>query len=815
MRKIDFGLDWTRMIGVRSIMNPLNNPAEVSIDLPDDFIQTLPRSPDVASGPSTGYFPGGIATYKKSFLVPTEWAGKSVLLDMDGAYMNAEIRLNGEWLALHPYGYTPMLVDLTPALIVGEENDLEIITHCTQPNSRWYSGGGIFRQVHLFVGEPCHIKPWDLYITTPEVEAQRALVRVESVLTNASGEDIEGVFTIACDGLEAGKTVWLPANSTVPVSVEFTLKNPRLWSAEEPNLYTLKAVLSTKYGRDIQEKTIGIRKIEIDAKNGMRVNGKPVKLLGGCIHHDNTLLGARAFPRAEERKIELLKAVGYNAVRTAHNPPSEALLDACDRVGMYVIDETFDCWHDGKNSQDYHLYFNEWWRRDMSSMVLRDRNHPSIYCWSIGNEIPEFGGASDGVELTRQMTALCHELDPDRPVTGAICINIKTKPEAGMRHKPVDPFVRPSNTSVEEMLRDPNALDKLFAMLNLISGVPEEGKDDWGVNSEAVAAEMDIVGYNYFHNRYAYDREHFPDRVIHATETHASITYDYYKEMMANPNVIGDFIWTAYDNLGEAGAGRVIRDMQDMSSGMTGAWPWLSCFQGDLDLSGDRRPQSYYRGIMWGKDKGVYVFTQHPRFTGKKAHGLGWQWEDVQQCWTYPEEFIGKPVDVILYADCDEVELLVNGKSAGKAVPERLRASFVVPYSPGKLEAVAWTNGQPSAHNTLVTAGPAAKIELFPDRTVIRADGYDLCYISVRVTDEDGVTVPSDSIELGADCQGALIAGMGSGNPCTEENYGTGKRRTWNGKALICLRAPRVPGTVELTVSAEGLPSARLTVQCE
>jgi beta-galactosidase len=823
MKKVLFSGNWERAIGEsQEFWLPNSNP-KTPVNLPDDFIITMPRSADARGGASTGFFPGGRAVYTKKFDAPEDWEGKSVLLDIDGAYMNAEVFLNGEALGIHPYGYTPWQICLDKAVIPGESNELEIITRCVQPNSRWYSGGGLYREVNLWVGSACHIRPWDIFVTTPEVNAALAIINVSAVLTNISAADANGSFSVTVERQTVSMPVLIPAKGTYKIDLTVKIPSPRLWSAEKPNLYNMKADLTTNFGDDTINIPVGIRKIEIDAQSGMRVNSKPVKLLGGCIHHDNTLLGAAAFPRAEERKIELLKAVGYNAVRFAHNPPSSAMLEACDRLGMYVIDETFDCWRHGKNDLDYHLYFEDWWQRDTAAMVLRDRNHPSVIFWSIGNEIQEQGGRSEGAALTKMLVDYVHSLDSTRPVISAIHSLISSKREKG---KPARiPFKRPdsggsvgeqASVKMRELMASPNTMDLLMERIdtnNKGDGFVD-GEDVWAELSVASASVLDMVGYNYFHGRYALDREKYPNRVIIGTETHAATTYDYYTAMMNNPNVIGDFIWTAYDNLGEAGAGRVMRGVQDIMTGMLGPWPWLSCYQGDLDLDGNRRPQSYYRKIMWGMDKGVHLFSKDPRYTGQKAYGLGWQWNDVWQSWTWPKEYEGKDIDVEAYADCDEVEFILNGESLGKVPVEKLIARFTLPYCPGNIKALSWKNGAVIAEDTLLTAGVPVRIELSPDRAVIKADGTDLCFVKVRLVDEKGITIPANDVELSASVKGGVLAGFGSGNPCTDENYGMGKRRIWNGLALVCLRSPEEAGSILLTVSAEGLPEASIAVEC-
>ena len=829
MKKININLDWERAVGpAREFWMSDTNP-RVKVDLPDDFIITMERDEDAVGGASTGFFPGGRAVYTKKYDAPECLEGKTVLLDIEGAYMMAEVTLNGEAQGTHPYGYTPWMLDVTDSFIPGETNELEIVTRCIQPNSRWYSGGGVYRDVNLWVGEPCHISPWDVYVNTVSAGTDVAVVRVEVTVTNDAADDTDGklVLTLSRDGCnvaEAERKVSVYKKSKDTFVFDMAVSNPMLWSAEKPALYSFVAKIETENGSDSYETEIGIRKITVDSKNGMVVNGESVKLLGGCIHHDNTLLGAAAFKRAEERKIQLLKDAGYNALRMAHNPPSTDLLDACDRIGMYVIDESFDCFRNGKNDQDYHLYFEDWWERDTTAMVLRDRNHPSIICWSFGNEISEYGGCGKGVELARQAGKLIHGLDPERPVMGAIHSLIRSKRVKGK--KPEIPMARQAVSSESEearaekmrkLMSAPNALELVMGSVqtnNMGDGFVN-GEDVWGRLSAKVAECMDIVGYNYAFKRYALDKEQFPNRVIVASETHASTTYDYYQAMIANDNVIGDFIWTAFDNLGEAGSGRVIRNVSDLSTGMLGSYPWLSCYQGDLDLDGNRRAQSYYRKIMWGKDKGIHLFSKHPDYTGMKPYGIGWQWDDIYKIWTYDDKYVGKDIDIIAYADADEVEFELNGKVVARVKPERLIASYTLPYEKGELKATAIKEGKVTGCDILKTAGVPARISLTPDRSQIMADGMDLSYITIELMDEEGNVVPTSETEVNVEVSGGVLAGLGSGNPCTPENYGIGKRILWKGRALAVTRANSEPSFIKITVSTKGVAPADAVIECK
>ena len=772
MKYIPFDFDWTFREGSDRFFMFAGGDSGETVDLPHDYVIKKARDPKATGGASTGFYPGGDGGYTKNFALPDDWRGKRVLLFADGAYMNSEVWLNGDLLSLHPYGYTAYMVDLTDKLM--DQNALRITTKCTQPNSRWYSGAGLYRQVGLYVGEKNGITPWQVFVTTPSVAPDRADVK-------ATFETKEKIEAAIFD--ETGRQV---AAASGTGELTFTAENPLLWDVDAPHLYTLKYTLACG---DAGEVRFGIRKIEIDAQRGFLLNGKKMKLRGGCIHHDNGMLGSCAYPAAEKRKIEKLKAAGYNAIRTAHNPPSSALLTACDEIGMLVLDETFDMWRTGKNAMDYHLWFEDWWRRDTESMVRRDRNHPCVYAWSVGNEIPELLGTSYGAYWTGVQADFVRTLDSTRPVSASA--NGFTAPKPGKPRKPHD--------FAAELMGKP------------VMGLPKDGEDEWGDQTRAAAEHLDLYGYNYMYGRYAHDKEKFPGRVIHATETHAFHTYDYWKACVENENCIGDFIWTAYDNLGEAGAGRPIYDLSEMKGGLIGGWPWLSCWQGDLDLLGDARPQNAYRRVMWGLDKNVHLFTTHPSRTGKPFYGMGWHWEDVKRAWTFGDEWRGKPVKLSAYADCDEVAFLINGREAARVKPEEYKAFAEVPYEEGTVEAVAYKNGAETARDKIETTSAPVKIVLTPERAEITADGMDLAFVRISLADEKGRPVTTVPVKVTASAEGGTLLAVGSGNPRTEENYGD-TRETFDGIAMACVRAPKTPGVLRVTVTAEGLPPAQTSI---
>lgn len=785
MKQTNWNRGWKRSIG-----NQWRAESVKMVDLPDDFIVEQPRSPESPGRGSVGFFPNKQAFYQKDLYFEKEPG--TVMLELDGVYENAEVYVNGNLMFQHPYGYTGVIVDLTDHVHTGN-NALKISATCYHPGSRWYTGGGIYRDITLHQAGNIYVHPREFFITTPEVSAEEAVVCIDAVITNR-GEDCETTARIEILNEDAA----IVASSSIPVSLSSgstTLKehipvsHPILWDVDAPYLYTVRMTVADEN----HETNFGIRKIEIDAVNGFRLNGRSMKLRGGCIHHDNGMLGAAAFRRAEERKIELLKNAGFNAIRTAHNPPSTALLDACDRLGMLVLVESFDVWRYGKNPMDYHTRFEKWWDFDTSAMVLRDRNHPSVYCWSIGNEIMEFDGNSDGVEWGRKQAELVRSLDPTRPVTSGINCACG-RPEDyfdGWNFKRMDDYVNHEEIGIYD------------------------GKDLWAQATEAGIKNLDIAGYNYMFRRYAVDRVQYPDRVIQGTETRPALAYEHWQAVMENPNCIGDFVWVAMDNMGEASMGRIVWAEDYPESLGWGGWPWMNCWQGDLDICGNRLPINYYRNVIWGLETGVRVFTRHPSRTGLNFYGTGWHQEELFESWTYEEEWLGKPTVAVAYSRADEVRFYVNGKLTATAVPEKYIARAEIPYEPGTLEAVAYKDGEPYGRDSLSTAEAPSKLVMAADRTKLTNDGMDLSYIHIHVTDANVRQIVADEREIRVTVTGAgVLQGLGSGNPCTEENYGTGCRNAFRGSVTAVVRAAEA-GTIHVVAEADGLIASELDIIVE
>jgi beta-galactosidase len=743
------------------------------LNLPHDWSIELDRDPVSPSSASNGYFPMGLGWYHKRFTAPEEWRGKRVFIEFEGVYMNAEVWLNGHFLGRHPYGYTSFHYDLTPYLDFGSENLLKVLVdNDCQLNSRWYSGSGIYRHVWLMVANQVHVGHWGVYVTTPEVAAEMATVRVRTTVENESEAASEAIVrsrVVAPDGTLVGEA---ESQTTIDVGGEYEcsqdvqVASPQLWSPDTPHLYRLETEVSVGDSVvDTAATAFGIRSLHFDAETGFLLNGQPVKLKGGCVHHDNGVLGAASYDRAEERKVELHKANGFSAIRCAHNPPAPAFLDACDRLGMLVIDEAFDCWRDGKNYHDYHVSFDDWWQRDLDSMLYRDRNHPSIILWSIGNELVE-RGRPEGARLARRLAEYVHAVDPTRLVTAAI-----------------NDF-----------------------------GFPAKDESTWPRMDDIFAA-LDVGGYNYRWQRYRSDHERHPARMIIGTESVAGESFDNWMNVLELAHVLGDFVWTSLDYLGEAGIGRVY--FEEDGPSFLGGYPWHQANCGDLDLCGFKRPQSYYRDVLWQSGAKLYIAVHSPAPEGKTPAITRWGWPDVWPSWTWPGRE-NQPVKVDVYSACERVELFLNDESLGvrpTTRQERFIATFEAPYKPGVLKAVGYAGDQPVAECQVKTVGAPAQIRLTPDRSSIKAEPGDLCYVTVEIVDREGLVHPNADHEIFFTVQGeGEIAAVGSGNPVSTERYRGNRRRAHRGRCLVVVKSQGGAGEIRLHAQADGLDGAEIVL---
>jgi len=840
-RTISFDEDWHFLKDTLSgAENPeFNDSGWRVLDVPHDWsIEDLPgQNGEDIIGPfdksavdrmSSGYLVGGTGWYRKSFTLKEEDKDKNACLQFDGVYMNSDVWLNGKHLGFHPNGYTPFCYDITSFLNpAGQTNVVAVRVKNEGLNSRWYSGSGINRHVWLTLVNPVHIDiSGGLYITTPVVTENSSDVKIVTTVVNSGSKD-ENIVLRAELSDPSGKVVAaatsdsrVASGQTTEVTQEITVKNPSLWSIDEPDLYKAKVSLLIGVEEvDTYETPFGIRSIKIDAQTGLSINGKTLDLIGGCYHHDNGPLGAASIDRAEERKIEVLKNSGFNAIRTSHNPPSPALLDACDRLGMVVIDEIFDMWENPKKEQDYHLYFREWWQRDLESWIKRDRNHPSVIMWSIGNEIREAADTS-GYRIAINLTTGIRSLDPTRAITEA--------------------------------------------MLGGGGGGPT-GRSRWD-DFETHLELLDVVGYNYAYSRYESDHVKYPDRIMVGTETNPPFALENYQLVEKLPYVIGYFVWTATDNIGEAGVGMPqLRDTGEVNiqrpfnpptgpgsagqqrrrtgdasgppadmPGMPGAgpagppagipgggffrretWPVYTNYQGDIDLIGNRKVPSYYQYVVWGKSK-VEMFVHRPIPEGKREVTSRWGFPDELKSWNWSGHE-GEKFQVHVYTQSQQVKLELNGKIVGEQAVDlgkSITATFEIPYEPGKLVARCYDNGRETASQILETTGKPAAVRLIADRTRIKADRNDLSYVRAEIIDSKGNIVPdADDITVNFEVTGnGKVAGVGSGNPRDMSSFQQPKKKAYQGICLAIIRPETTPGKISVRATAEGLKEASLEI---
>ena len=802
------------------------------VNLPHDFMIEGDSCPDAPSGAAGGYYHAGVAHYIRETDIPAEWAGEKVFLRVDGAMMNATIDVNGSRAGLQHYGYAPFETDITNHVYPGEKNRIVITVNASmQPNSRWYSGAGLFRGVELIHAPKLHLACDGLYGRTVKVEydpdgsAGTAFLQVSAEVKNENTENrvAEVLFSLIRDDtgeeVVARKTqVQVPSGSSANARMTLTVDSPRLWSAENPELYRLqvkvteKAIYKTHMlpvehpSEDTADVLFGIRTVEADVKHGLRINGREVKLKGGCLHHDNGVIGAVSVYDAEARKVRKLKETGFNAIRTTHNPPSAALIEACDRLGMYVFDEAFDTWGMGKQPGDYNQYFDTDWEKDLTAFVRRDRCHPSVIIWSTGNEITERAGLNDGYMWADKLAETIRRLDPGRAVSNGVCSfwsGLDDALQAAEMRK---------WTESESTVQNGNPGGKK----NLL----------WEEYTEGFVNGLDIVGYNYMEDKYETDHEMFPERVILGSENYPKEIGIHWPMIEKTPWVIGDFTWTAWDYIGEAGIGKTVFLEPDdpRIQGRFNPWefgspyPWRTANDSDFDITGRIRPQGIYRKIIWGSRE-TGLFSYDPANYGK-AEGISpWGFPGVQASWNW-EGKEGKPVRTVVFSAAEETELFLNGsslgrKKAGEALLHDLPCSFLYEtvYTPGTLEAVNYKDGEEISRTALITAGAPEKILLVPEEENLRADGLSLAHVQVLVADGKNRVVPSAAVKLTAEVSGAAeLLGFGSGNPITDENYTRNSFTSYCGQALAVLRAGYEAGEVKLTVRAEGLESAEITL---
>lgn len=809
-RSLDFTADWAFRLGDdTAAARPDYNDADWrKLNLPHDWAIEGEFSKDNPSGTGGGALPGGIGWYRKTFTADKADEGKRYRIDFDGAYMNSTVYINGHELGTRPYGYISFSYDLTPYIKWGVENVLAVrVDNAEQPNSRWYSGCGIYRNVWLTKLNPAHIAQWGTYVTAEDVSKNSAQLKIRTKLQYDAEAQMADVVLqsrlVDADGNAVGEAVseaQLMPLTPAEVEQEIHLKNPRLWSIDTPYMYRVESILKDKQTGEVLDRyytPTGIRTFRFDAQKGFILNGEQVKINGVCMHHDLGCLGAAVNTRAIERQLEILKEMGCNGIRCSHNPPAPELLDLCDRMGFIVMDETFDMWRKKKTRHDYSRYFNEWHERDLTDLIVRDRNHPSIFMWSIGNEVLEqwTDAKADTLSLEEANLVLNFGHSADMLAKdGEMSVNsLLTKKLADMVRK-LD-ATRPVTAGCNE----PNPNNHLFR-----------------------SGALDIIGFNYHDDWFAGVPENFPGKPFIVTESVSGLmTRGYYRmpsdsmfiwpERWDKPFYDASFSCSSYDNCHVPWGNRHEGTMRhvknnDFISGQyvwTGfdyigeptpyGWPARSSYFGIIDLAGFPKDVYYMYQSEWRPDKAVLHLFPH------------WNWTEGQDIdlWAY-------------YNNADEVELFVNGKSQGvrSKGKDDFHVMWRVKYEPGTVKAVSRKEGKTVAEQEIRTAGEPAQIRLSPDRSTIQADGKDLSFITVEILDKDGNLCPNAENDVTFAVEGAgFIAGVDNGSPISMEKFKDNHRKTFYGKCLVVLQNNGEPGGVKVTATADGLEKATTAIK--
>lgn len=791
MKKIDFNKDWIcRSLG--------GEKREYQVTLPHDAMIREPRTAESRGAGNIGWYTGGDYEYRKCFYVPEEENGKTFILECEGVYHNAEVYVNGEKAGFRPYGYINFYINIGKYLKYGEENEIRVIArNSDQPNSRWYPGTGIYRPVVLYIGERMYIPVNGVRIRT--VSSSPAVVEI-CVKTSCPG-------TVDVEIFKDGKTVlsdtgWAEKDEAV---FRMEISDAALWSCETPELYTCKVY----FGDDIAEENFGIRELKWDRNHGLTINGNRVILKGACIHHDNGLLGACAFPEAEERKIRILKENGYNAVRSAHYPCSKALLNACDRLGMLVMDEYVDVWYIHKTAYDYAGDVMKWYQEDLKDMVEKDYNHPSVIMYSTGNEVSETA-QKKGIRLTAEMTRLLHELDGTRPVTCGINIFFNFLSSIGFGVYSDEKAKKTAeNTEKGALLKNkPSKKKKTVGseFYNTLACMLGDRFMKWGatlypcdLKTRDAFANMDIAGYNYGINRYYHDLKKYPDRLILGTETFCKDAYTFYEAAKENPGIIGDFVWAGWDYIGEVGEG--CAEYSDYNFNGERPETQMTGGNGRIDLLGKPRAEAAFTRVAFDLEKGPKIAVW-PVYQKENIHITGWQLTKALESWSW-RGCAGMDAKIEVYARAHSVEMFLNGICIGKKkIPKKsCRVIFRTVYGDGKLTAVSYDKaGKEIGRQTLCTAEKETILKLLPEAETVKPEG--LIFLPIRYTDKQGIWKPMEKHRLTVKVENGSLEGLGSANAYKEGNYTDPVTDTYYGEAMAIVRAG-VRGTVKITVSDE------------
>lgn len=788
MKQLDFNSGWT-------FRKAEEDPGEARpVTLPHDAMIHEARDPSAPGGSDNAYFPGGCYVYEKTFPAP-DAAHCEVLFE--GVYRNATVALNGEPLASHRYGYTPFAVELDGKLNPGNNTLTVTVDNKDTPNARWYTGSGIYRPVQLLLGGQTRIRRDGIKVKTLSLDP--AQVRV----------------TVSATGGTPTVTLLDPAGKAVATGQEteltFTVHEAQLWSEETPALYTCRVTLEEgDKVEDEAEVTFGIRTIAWNPRQGLLVNDRPVKLRGACVHHDNGIVGACAFPESEDRRVRLLKQAGFNAIRSAHNPCSYAMLDACDRYGVYLIDEAWDIWYNHKTRFDYASDWEEHWQEDLTAMADRDYNHPGVIAYSIGNEVSE-PAEDKGVALARQMVELLHELDGTRPVTGGINLMIVDRASRGKGLYANDGSGVAAQKKQQKKADKEGEVKNASLMFNIMASMIGTGMNKAANSKHADASTspvldaLDLAGYNYASGRYKKDGTLHPNRVIYGSETFPQDIAKNWAMVESLPYLVGDFMWAGWDYLGEVGIGAWSYD-GGMPFGRP--YPWLLAGSGVIDILGCPDFSCRYAATIWGKLGHPAIGVRPCNHPGKRPSKSVWRATNAIESWSW-QGCEGNPTTVEVCAEGAFVVLHLNGKRVGRKRLKDKKAAFRLCYTPGTLEAVVYDeNSKATGRAVLRSATGPLQLHLEPEGESFRPG--QVVYLPLTIQGANGEVESAADCAISVQVTGGELLGLGSANPCTTDRFDTGSCTTYQGHALAVVRLGDGPATV--TVGAENLPDASLTL---
>ena len=792
MKRYDFNTGWT--------CRALKPGAEaIPVTLPHDAMRTEARLNTSLGEGNIGWFEGGDYEYRKRFTLEDEQQNKKLLLEFESVYHNAEVWLNGQKIAFRPYGYTNFYVELNEGLLDGE-NELQVIArNADQPNSRWYSGTGIYRPVWLWIGEEKHIPVNGVKIRTLSIAPARISVKVE---TSVPGE-------VELEILDGGAIVTKASGAG---AFELEVPDAKLWNVDTPHLYTCRV----RFGNDVVEERFGIRTLSWTPEKGVAVNGERCVIRGGCIHHDNGLLGACSYPEVEERRIRILKEAGYNAVRSAHNPCSKYLLDACDKLGMLMMDEYVDCWYMHKTQHDYATYVTDWWKQDLKDLVDKDYNHPCVILYSTGNEVAE-SAQEKGIRLQQDFTDYLHSLDDTRPVTCGINIFFNFLSSMGMgvysdekAQQQAEAAKKAAQNAEAKKPKKKAVGSEFFNMLATAVGCDFMKFGAWlppcDWKTRDAFAAMDIAGYNYGNWRYRKDARKYPKRLILGSETLIGDAYDFWEIAKEVPQLVGDFVWAGWDYIGECGdGGPEYADYkseapEDRIRGGT-------C---RIDVTGKKTPEVDYTRVAFELEKGPKLAV-FPVYEKEKPNISGWQLTRAQRSWTWPG-CDGQETDVEVYARAAVVKLYINGQCVGKKKPGKARAKFRVTYHSGELLAISFdAAGKEIGRDALLTAGEKTELRLEPETASCRPG--EMVYFRMRYTDNNGEIKPMEKHRVRVSAENGTVMGTANGSTYFHGNYAQSEVPTYFGEAQTVVQAGDT-GVLRVTVT-DGERTASVELPCK